>query len=90
MPDPPDDESEATDGEWQFSLDDLPDRGDEHSDTEGEAEPEPGETDGSVAGGFAPSDVIEPGNVNPENAFFVLVGVLLAGLFVGGFLAAVL
>jgi hypothetical protein len=83
----PADESEDAD-EWQFSLDDLPDAGDEHSDVVDEGERS--QTDGSVAGGFAPSDVVEPGTVNPENAFFVLVGVLLAGLFVGGFIAAVL
>jgi hypothetical protein len=87
MSDPVDDGSEDADGEWQFSLDELPDSGSEHSDTTDGAERS---QEGSVAGGFAPSDVVEPGTVNPENAFFVLVGVLLAGLFVGGFIAAVL
>ncbi|MFB6297552.1 MAG: hypothetical protein ABEH56_03430 [Salinirussus sp.] len=64
--------------EWRFSLDDL---GDDDGDSEGDA---------SVAGGFAPSEVVEPGDVDPENAFFVLVGVLIAGLFVGGFVATML
>lgn len=88
MSDLADEDGEDADGEWQFSLDELPDSGDEDGDTADEAES--GQTDGSVAGGFAPSDVVEPGHVNPENAFFVLVGMLLAGLFVGGFIAAVL
>jgi hypothetical protein len=64
--------SESED-EWQFSLEDL---------QEGDEE------DGNVAGSFLPDEAIEPEAVSLENAVFVLLGVLLSGVVLVGFVLA--
>ena len=59
-----------TDDEWRFTLEELDD----------EAEPEESEPDdesGNIAGTFAHDQPLEPGEIDLENALFVVVGVLL-------------
>jgi len=79
-PDPADD-----DEEWRFSLADI-----EQRNADAPAA-EPGETDdgeadgGNVAGTLSPEEAIEPGDIDVENALFVLVGVALAVLALAGF-----
>lgn len=69
------DPNTPADDEWRFSLDDLPDSG------EGDGQ------SGNVAGTLETRQPLEPGDIDPENAFFVLVGVcLVAGLIVGALL----
>lgn len=67
--------------EWRFSLSDLED------DTEETADDNGGE---GIAGTLAPSETIEPGEIDPENALFVVVGVLLAGAFAGSYVLLLL
>jgi hypothetical protein len=84
MPAPDDSE------EWRFSLEDI-------EDGEASEDGQPGEhggtepdTDGNVAGTLRPERPVTPGSINPENAFFMLVGALIAGLFVGAVLSLAL
>lgn len=65
---------EDEDGEWRFSLSDLEDEGEDST--------------GSVAGSLGPAGAVEPGDVDLENALFVALGVLAAGLVVLGFVVA--
>jgi len=74
--------------EWRFSLEDLED-GEASGDRTAEESTEE-ETDGNVAGTLRPERPVTPGSINPENAFFVLVGALIAGLFVGAVLSLAL
>ena len=72
---------EAAEGEdeseWRFSLSDIEERQEELGEEEAAAEAaEDAENGGSgVAGSFAPSETIEPGEIDPEHALFVLLGV---------------
>lgn len=78
-PDDADDEDE-----WRFSLSDLD--GEDEQTVEGE---EDGETEGSgegIAGSLDIGEEIEAGDIDLENAVFVVVGVLLAIAFILGFL----
>lgn len=73
------------DDEWRFSLSDLEDE------PETETEAEDDESGGSgVAGSFAPSDTIEPGDVDLENALFVVVGIVIGLAVVGVYASALL
>ena len=82
--------------EWQFSLEDLEDDGEPSGDAADERDAADGAPDsdadgnGNVAGTLRPDRPVTPGNINPENAFFVLVGALIAGLFVGAVLSLAL
>ncbi len=69
-------ESDSTDedSEWRFSLSDL------------EADDE----SGNVAGSLGPAGEITPGDISPEHALFVALGVLAAGLVVFGFVLALI
>ena len=63
---------EETEDEWRFTLEELDD----------EAEPQESEiderdNDGNIAGTFAHDQPLEPGDIDLENALFVVVGVLL-------------
>jgi hypothetical protein len=76
-PDPADEEK------WRFSLEDIEQRNVDDGD-DGEADD--GEVDGgNVAGTLSPGEEIEPGDIDVENALFVLVGVALAVLALAGF-----
>lgn len=70
---------EAEEGEWRFSLADIEQR------TDGENGDGDGDGDGNVAGALSPDAEIEAGDIDVENAAFVLVGVVLAVLVVVGF-----
>jgi len=77
----PDDDDEE---EWRFSLSDL-----EDGDATGEGEVDDDGGSG-VAGSFAPSETIEPGEIDPENALFVLVGIVIGVAVVGLYAMALL
>ena len=77
--------------EWRFSLEDVENDEANGGDQPAEHDTEEGsDTDGNVAGTLRPDRPVVPGNINPENAFFVLVGALIAGLFVGAVLSLAL
>lgn len=57
--------------EWRFSLEDL--------------ESDEADSDGNIAGAFTPSEELEPGDVDLENALFVVLGVVVMLLVVAGF-----
>lgn len=63
------------DGQWRYSLADLED--DDEADESG-----------NVAGSFVPDETLEAGDPDLENAFFVLLGVVTAGLIVIAFVLA--
>jgi hypothetical protein len=68
------DGAEGDEDEWRFSLEDIRERD--------EDDPERDEDDGgNVAGALSPADEIEAGDIDLENALFVLVGIAIA---VGG------
>jgi hypothetical protein len=74
------------DDEWRFSLSDIEARND------GEEGPEDGDRDGddssgNVAGAITPTETVEAGEIDVENALFVIVGVALAVLVVAGFVS---
>jgi hypothetical protein len=71
------------DGEWRFSLSDIEARNDEGGTDSDDAD----DGGGNVAGSFGPAETIEAGEIDAENALFVLVGVALAVLAVAGFAA---
>jgi|GEM_PF-2493772 len=71
--------------EWRFSLSDLEDGDADDGDDESEA----GSGSG-VAGSFSPSETIEPGEIDPENALFVVVGILIGLVVVGLYATALL
>lgn len=65
--------------EWRFSLEDLEDE------PPAATEPDDG---GNVAGDFLPDETLEPGEIDFENAVFVALGVVLAGLAFVAFVLA--
>jgi len=71
-------------GEWRFSLEDIEKR--EQSPAEEADEGDGDETGGNVAGSFRPTGEMEAGDIDLENALFVLVGVALAVLVLAGFM----
>jgi hypothetical protein len=56
----------GADSEWRFSLDEIDAR-------QGEQE----DSGGNVAGSLAREQPLEPGDINRENALFVVLGVLV-------------
>ncbi len=81
------DDVDDEEDEWRFSLSDLDDEDPEGADGE---TPDEEKGSGSVAGSFAPSEAIEPGDIDPENALFVLVGVALGLGVIGAYALALL
>lgn len=63
-----------TDDEWRFTLEELDD--DAEPAESGVTEDEKDE-DGNIAGTLAHNQPLEPGDIDLENALFVVVGVLL-------------
>ena len=66
--------------EWRFSLADIEERTADESedmDEDGDA--------GNIAGALSPDETIEAGDIDIENAVFVLLGVVLAVLVLAGF-----
>lgn len=92
-----DEDDGENEDEWRYSLEDLEDIGEDTHD-EGTAETaaadeEGGDEEGGgagIAGSFDPSETIEPGKINPENAAFVVLGVLLAAVATGNYVLMVL
>jgi hypothetical protein len=73
---PSEDESDGDEG-WRFSVDEVGPQ--DEPDAEVETE-----TGGNVAGTLDRNQPLEPGNIDLENAVFVVLGVLLVvGLIVG-------
>lgn len=70
------------DEEWRYSLEDLED------DVEAEPAAESPESDGNVAGSFFPDEELVPGDVDLENAVFVVLGAVLSGLVFVWFVVA--
>lgn len=65
--------------EWRFSVDDFDDDGDAEQNTDGD--------DSNIAGTLESRQPLEPGDINLENAFFVVVGILIVvGLIIGALL----
>ncbi|MEF8784271.1 MAG: hypothetical protein V5A39_04460 [Haloarculaceae archaeon] len=70
-------DTDGNDDGWRFSLEDIEERdgSDQEDDEEG----------GNVAGSFSPADEIESGDIDLENALFVLFGVAIAVAGFAGF-----
>jgi len=93
-----DPDEEEGDDEWRFSLSDIEQREHEESDAadagdvasptddETENDPEDDGIDAGVAGTLEVDAELEAGEVDLENALFVVVGVVLALVVVAGFL----
>jgi hypothetical protein len=75
------DRTDTGDGEWRFSLSDVEQR---DATENGEDEGERGD-EGNVAGALSPDEEIKTGDIDVENALFVVTGVALAVLAVVGF-----
>lgn len=67
------------DDQWRFSLDDLPDDGESDREASGTRDDGDWEPGGNVAGSvLGEEEELEPGQISPENAFFVALGALSA------------
>lgn len=53
--------------EWRFSVEDVGE----------DDEPDQSDTEGNIAGTLDRNQPLEPGEIDPENAVFVVLGVLL-------------
>ncbi len=73
-------ESDGDGEEWRFSLSDIEER-----DRDASEDAEEDSDGGNVAGALTPDEDIEAGDIDVENAAFVLVGVVLAVLVLAGF-----
>lgn len=83
QPSDADDESDGGDDEWGVTLDDGP------SDGEGEDVEEGDEDgDGNVAGALAPDVPVEPGQLEPVNAVFVVLGAYLGVIAIASLVGA--
>jgi len=83
-----DDRDSESETDWKFSVDEFPDEseGDDQRDGEEiELDADAGDgAEGNITGSLTSDQPLEPGDVDPENALFVLVGVaLVAGLILG-------
>ncbi|WP_436902227.1 DUF7312 domain-containing protein [Halovenus halobia] len=67
------------DEEWKISVDDVgPPAHEDHEEATDE------QTGGNIAGTLAHNQPLEPGDVDLENAVFVVLGVLLVVLLIAG------
>jgi hypothetical protein len=64
-----------TEDEWRFSLEELDDEAEPAE--SGVNEKEEDDEGGNIAGTLAHNQPLEPGDIDLENALFVVVGVLL-------------
>ncbi|MFB6309778.1 MAG: hypothetical protein ABEH64_01215 [Salinirussus sp.] len=63
------------DDDWRYSLEEVgPD--------------DPDDEDGNIAGAFLPDEHLEPGEIELENALFVALGAILAGITLVAFVLA--
>jgi len=83
--DPQGDDGEAnSEEEWRFSLEEI--RARESGGADAEADDGDGDEGGNITGAFSPAEEVEPGDVDVENALFVVFGVVLSLLAIAGFL----
>jgi hypothetical protein len=75
------DGAEGDEDEWRFSLEDIRERDEDDPERDGDDPERDGDDGGNVAGALSPADEIEAGDIDLENALFVLVGIAIA---VGG------
>lgn len=77
---PPTGEEDDGDDEWRFSVEEVGPQDDSDRQTD-----EPGdESSGNVAGTLQRNQPLEPGEIDPENAAFVILGVLLVVVLIAG------
>lgn len=78
-------QGDGEDDEWRFSLDDLPDE--EPAANETVADEVSAEENSNITGTLERDQPLEPGDINPENALFVALGVsIVVGLIIGAVL----
>jgi hypothetical protein len=75
-----------TDGtdDWKFSVEEFTDEADGEAVGLDAAAGETKEDRGNITGSLTSDRPLEPGDIDPENAFFVLVGFALVGGLVLG------
>lgn len=79
-------QDETEEDEWRFSIEDLPDS-DGVDETPAEQATADGSEEGNVAGTLERRQPLEPGDIDLENAVFVLLGAsIVAGLLIGAVL----
>lgn len=79
---PPTGDEDDGDDDWKFSVDDVsPAAGSDSTENEQETETE---TDGNIAGTLQRNQPLEPGDIDLENAVFVLLGVLIVVVLIAG------
>lgn len=79
-------QDETEEDEWRFSIEDLPDS-DGVDETSAEQATADGSEEGNVAGTLERRQPLEPGDIDLENAVFVLLGAsIVAGLLIGAVL----
>ncbi len=70
------------DEEWKISVDDVGPPA--HEDPEEYEEPAEENTGGNIAGTLGRNQPLEPGDIDLENAVFVVLGVLLVVVLIAG------
>lgn len=76
---PKEDENDGDDEGWKFSVDDVGPQNEQ--DVPASAN---GETDSNVAGTLQRDQPLEPGDIDLENAVFVVLGVLVVVVLIAG------
>ena len=76
---PSEDESDGDDG-WKFSVEDVGPQDEPDSNENGDG----AETDGNIAGTLDRNQPLEPGDIDLENAVFVVLGVLIVVVLIVG------
>jgi hypothetical protein len=77
---PPSGGEDDSDDEWKISVDEVGPPAHKEPD-----EPDsPQESDGNVAGTLQRNQPLEPGDIDPENAAFVILGVLIVAVLLIG------
>lgn len=76
---PPTGEEEDADDDWKFSLEDV--SPEEKPDPQ---EEQTTESNGNIAGTLERNQPLEPGDIDLENAVFVVLGVLIVVILIGG------
>ncbi|MEF8813252.1 MAG: hypothetical protein V5A55_05480 [Halovenus sp.] len=91
MADTGEDPGSETEPDWKFSVDEFADESEEGGQRDGEGiglDADAGDaddgTEGNITGSLTTDEPLEPGEIDPENALFVLLGIaLVAGLILG-------
>jgi hypothetical protein len=72
------------DDEWKISVDDVGPPAHHQSEASEESEEPEDETDSNIAGTLSRDQPLEPGDIDAENAAFVVLGVLLVVVLIVG------